>query len=183
MKSDEDQKKYQKSKAPINTATVPFEKIKDTKNRIGWIVPEDYIVVDIDKQEYASVVFKILKRRGIKFSYMKGRKGGHFIFKNQRGVKSISAGTPCSIGIVVDIRCMGKGYIILPENDTDRTWGTISNDIDDIPFFLVPQKDLKLHTEFLGMSAGAGRNDALHSHSLALIDYAKNSSIELSTNS
>ena len=63
MKSDEDLKKYQKSKAPINTATVPFEKIKDTKNRIGWIVPEDYIVVDIDKQEYASVVFKILKRR------------------------------------------------------------------------------------------------------------------------
>ena len=51
MKSDEDLKKYQKSKAPINTATVPFEKIKDTKNRIGWIVPEDYIVVDIDKQE------------------------------------------------------------------------------------------------------------------------------------
>ena len=178
MKNDEDTKKYQQSKAPINKTIVSFDAIKDTKNRIGWIVPEEYIVVDIDKQEYASVVFKILKKRNIKFSYMKGRKGGHFIFKNQRGVKSISAGTPCSIGIVVDIRCMGKGYIILPENDTDRTWGTISNDIDDIPFFLVPQKDLKLHTEFLGMSAGAGRNDALHSHILALIDYAKNLSID-----
>lgn len=178
MNSDEDLKKYQKSKAPINTATVSFEQIKDTKNRIGWIVPEEYIVVDIDKQEHASVVFKILKRRGVKFSYMKGRKGGHFIFKNIRGVKSISAGTPCAIGIVVDIRCMGKGYIILPENDTDRQWGTISNDIDDVPFFLVPQKDLKIQTEFLGMAEGAGRNAALFAHTLALIDYAKNLTID-----
>ena len=178
MNTDEDLKKYQKSKAPINTATVSFEKIQDTTNRIGWIVPEEYVVVDIDKQEYASVVFKILKKRNIKFSYMKGRKGGHFIFKNERGVKSISAGTPCSIGIHIDIRCMGKGYIILPENDTDRTWGTISNDIDDIPFFLVPQKDLKIQTDFLGMAQGAGRNDALLKHTLALIDYAKNLTID-----
>lgn len=178
INNDEDLKKYQKSKAPINTAVVPFEKIQDTKNRVGWVVPEDYIVVDIDKQECASVVFKILNKRGVKFSYMKGRKGGHFIFKNQRGVKSISAGTPCSLGITVDIRCMGKGYIILPENDTDRKWGTISNDIDDIPFFLVPQRNLKIQTDFMGMAAGAGRNDALHNHILALIDYVKNLTIE-----
>lgn len=178
MNSAEDTNKYQKSKAPINTAVVPFEKIKDTKNRIGWVVPEDYIVVDIDKQDVASAVFKILNKRGVKFSYMKGRKGGHFIFKNQRGVKSISAGTPCSLGIVVDIRCMGKGYIILPENDTDRKWGTISNDIDDIPFYLVPQKNLKIQTDFMGMAAGAGRNDALHNHILALIDYVKSLTIE-----
>lgn len=175
--TDEGTKKYQKSKAPINTNIVSFDAIKDTKNRIGWIVPNEYVVVDIDKQEYASVVFKILKKRNIKFSYMKGRKGGHFIFKNMRGVKSISAGTPCSLGITVDIRCMNKGYIILPENDTDRTWGTISNDVDDIPFFLVPQKDLKLHYEFLGMTDGNGRNDALHSYILALIDYVKNLTI------
>lgn len=178
MNTAEDTNKYQKSKAPINTAVVPFDAIKDTKNRIGWVVPEEYIVVDIDKQDVASVIFKILNKRGIKFSYMKGRKGGHFIFKNNRGVKSISAGTPCSLGVVVDIRCMGKGYIILPENDTDRKWGTISNDIDDIPFFLVPQKNLKIQTDFMGMAAGAGRNDALHNHILALIDYVKNLTIE-----
>lgn len=178
MNNDDDLKKYQKSKAPINTAVVPFDTIKDTKNRIGWVVPEDYIVVDIDKQEVASVVFKILNKRGIKFSYMKGRKGGHFIFKNNRGVKSISAGKPCALGVVVDIRCMGKGYIILPENDTDRKWGTITNDVDDIPFFLVPQKNLKIQTDFMGMAAGAGRNDALHNHILALIDYVNNLTIE-----
>lgn len=178
INNDEDLKKYQKSKAPLNTSVVQFEAIKDTTNRIGWIVPEEYIVVDIDKQEYASAVFKILNKRGVKFSYMKGRKGGHFIFKNGRGVKSISAGTPCALGIIVDIRCMGKGYIILPENDTDRKWGTISSDIDDIPFFLVPQKNLKIQQEFLGMTAGAGRNDSLHNHILALIDYVKNLSID-----
>lgn len=178
MKTDEDLKKYQKSKAPINSDLVSFDKIKDTKNRVGWVVPEKYIAIDIDKQEYASVVFRILQRRNYKFSYMKGRKGGHFIFKNERGVKSISAGRACSLGITVDVRCMGKGYIILPENDTDRKWGNITNDIDDVPFFLVPQNDLKIQTEFLGMAAGSGRNDALLRHILSLIDYAKDLSIE-----
>ena len=178
INNDEDLKKYQKSKQPINKNILSFEQIKDTKNRVGWIVPEEYIVVDIDKQEYASVVFKILNRRGVKFSYMKGRKGGHFIFKNQRGVPSISAGKTCSLGFVVDIRCAGKGYIILPENDTDRTWGRITNDIDDVPFFLTPQENLRVHTDFLGMAEGAGRNSALYAHTLALIDYAKTLTIE-----
>lgn len=178
MVTDEDLKKYQKSKSPINSDIVTFDKIKDTNNRVGWIVPDDYIVIDIDKQENASVVFKILQRRKVKFSYMKGRKGGHFIFKNTRGVKSISAGLVCSLGIVVDVRCMSKGYIILPENDTDRKWGTISNDIDDVPFYLVPQKNLKVQNEFLGMAAGSGRNDALLRHMLALIDYAKDMTVD-----
>ena len=178
MATDEDLKKYQQSKAPINKQIVSFDKIKDTKNRIGWVVPEEYIAVDIDKQENAAAVFKMLQRRGIKFSYMKGRKGGHFIFKNTRGVQSISAGKVCSLGFTVDIRCMGKGYIILPENDTDRKWGTISNDIDGVPFFLVPLDKLKMQSEFLGMSAGSGRNDALLRHMLSLIDYGKEITVD-----
>lgn len=173
MDTEEERQMYQKSKAPINTKILTFDDIKDTKNRIGWIIPSNYIVIDIDNKTNAKYVFDILQGLKIKFGYMLGRKGGHFIFKNQRGVKSISAGMTCSLGIVVDVRCNEKGYIILPENDTDRKWGRISNDVDDVPFFLVPLKNFKAQSEFIGMDEGSGRNDALLKHITGLIDYAK----------
>lgn len=178
METDEDREKYQKSKAPLNTTILSFDDIKNTKNRIGWIVPKDYIVIDIDNKSNARIVFDILQAFKIKFSYMTGKKGGHFIFKNMRKVSSISAGTPCSIGITVDVRCKEKGYIVLPENDTDRKWGKISNDIDDVPFFLIPHNKLKVQSNFVGMGEGDGRNDALLKHMLALIDYAKDLTLE-----
>lgn len=178
METDEDREKYQKSKAPLNTTILSFDDIKNTKNRIGWIVPKDYIVIDIDNKSNARIVFDILQAFKIKFSYMTGKKGGHFIFKNMRKVSSISAGTPCSIGITVDVRCNEKGYIVLPENDTDRKWGKISNDIDDVPFFLIPHNKLKVQSNFVGMGEGDGRNDALLKHMLALIDYAKDLTLE-----
>ena len=178
MDTAEDREKYQKSKAPINTQIVSFDSIKDTTNRIGWIVPKEYIVIDIDNKTNARIVFDVLQACKIKFSFMKGRKGGHFIFKNDRGIKSISAGQPCSLGITVDVRCNEKGYIVLPENDTDRTWGTITNDLSDVPFFLIPNKELKIQSEFVGMGEGDGRNDALLKHMLALIDYAKDLTLD-----
>lgn len=178
MDTDEDKKKYQNSKAPINSKILSFEEIKDTPNRVGWIVPKDYIVIDIDSKTNARIIFDILQALKIKFSFMTGRKGGHFIFKNDRGVKSISAGLPCSLGITVDVRCNEKGYIVLPEHDTDRRWGTISNDIDDVPFFLIPLKNFKIQTDLVGMGDGDGRNDALLRHMLALIDYAKELTID-----
>lgn len=173
METKEDKEKYQKSKAPINAKILSFEEIEKTTNRVGWIVPKDYIVIDIDNKQNARIVFDVLQGTKIKFSYMTGKKGGHFIFKNKRGIKSISAGQACSIGITVDVRCNEKGYIVLPENDTDRSWGRISNDIDDVPFFLIPLKDLKIQTDFVGMGEGDGRNDSLLKHMLALIDYGK----------
>lgn len=177
METEQDKANYQKSKRPINDKLLSFDEIKDTKNRVGWWVPKEYVVIDIDNKTNAKIVFDILQARNIKFSFMTGRKGGHFIFKNKRKIASISAGQSCSLGITVDVRCNEKGYIILPENDTDRKWGNITNDLDDVPFFLVPLKEFKVLSDFVGMDEG-GRNDALLKHILALIDYAKKLTIE-----
>ena len=188
--TEDDYKRYQEllaklaeSKAPVNAKIVSFDDIKDTTNRIGWIVPKEYIVIDIDDRHNAKIVFDILQALKIKFSYMTGRKGGHFIFKNHRGITNISAGLYCSLGIKIDVRANAKGYIILPENDTDRTWGRISNDVDDVPFFLIPIKKLQVNTEFKGLGEGDGRNDCLLKHMLNLIDYAKELTIDEKTES
>ena len=177
METEQDKSNYQKSKRPMNDKLLTFDEIKDTSNRIGWWVPKEYVVIDIDNKTNAKIVFDILTARNIKFSYMMGRKGGHFIFKNKRKIASISACQTCSLGITVDVRCNEKGYIILPENDTDRKWGNITNDIDDVPFFLIPLKEFKVLSDFVGMDEG-GRNDALLKHILGLIDYAKKLTID-----
>lgn len=176
--TDADKSAYQNSKRPMNTAIRTFDEIKNTTNRIGWIVPKEYVVVDIDDKISARIVFDILQASQIKFSFMTGRKGGHFIFKNTRNIQSISSHQACSLGLCIDIRANEKGYIILPENDTDRKWGNITSDIDGIPFFLIPLRDFKIQTDLIGLNEGDGRNDALLKHMLALVDYAKELTID-----
>ena len=70
MDTPEGIEKYQKSKAPINSTILSFDEIKDTQNRVGWIVPKDYIVVDIDNKINARIVFDILQALKIKFSFI-----------------------------------------------------------------------------------------------------------------
>lgn len=171
-------KDYQDSKAPLNNNIVRFDDVKNTHNRIGWIVPKEYIVVDLDDKNDARIVFDILKATDTKFSYMTGKHGGHFIFKNPKGVGQ-GAKFITSIGIKIDTRCLEKGYIILPYNDTDRTWGEITNDVDDLPFFLTPirNKDFKLSADFVSMTEGS-RNSELLKHFLNLKDYCNDLTLE-----
>lgn len=169
--NEEGHRKYQDSKSPMNNKVLSYDEIKNTQNRIGWIVPMGYVVIDIDNKLNAKNVYTILVKREVKFMYMKGRNGGHFVFKNPLGIGN-GAKYATSIGISVDTRALEKGYIILPENDSDRTWGTITNDLDDVPFFLVPLKKLKIYTDFTALKDGDGRNSKLFEHFMNLKDYA-----------
>lgn len=172
-------RKYQQAKAPVDTNLYTFEqlnqeplrsKIIDNKYRIGWEVSDGYVVVDLDNKTEARVAFDILQSKKIKFSFMISKHGGHFIFKDDCDTAQ-SAGKKCALGLRVDTRIANKGYIILPINDEDRHWGKITNDIDGVPKFLLPLKNVKIETDFLGMGTGDGRNDALLKHILNLIDY------------
>ena len=177
----EDNSEYQKSKAPLNSKILSFDEIKNTPNRIGWIVPKDYIAVDLDDRIEASKLYSILQFYKVNFVFMVGKHGGHFIFKNTlnygQTVKAIT-----SIGLKIDIRSMEKGYIILPYNDKDRAWGTLTSNIDELPFYLRPLRQVRLNCDFIDMEEGS-RNNELLKHFLNLKDYADELNIEEKVNS
>lgn len=137
--------------------------------RVGWIVPNNTIVIDIDNKDHpksASMLEKILYVKGIKFWTNQSKQGMHFFFKNTEEVmkgKGTFGGQLTPIGIRCDGRGSNKGYIILPPNDEEhRQWKDWAQDeIDELPFFLRPLRPARdLDPVFIDMPQGGG-SDAL----------------------
>lgn len=131
--------------------------------RIGWVVPKNYVIVDIDNkddprsQEY---IEKILRKFEVKYSYNYTSKGVHLLFKDPTGNIKTDSRCKCSLNIVVDTRANQSGYVVLPCNDPHREWGEWTDSVEEIPYFLKPlMKDDR--ASFIGMVDGDGRNDAL----------------------
>lgn len=168
---------YQKRKAPINDTLYEYNVIADLlsnkyrNNRVGWCIPQGYLVIDIDNKVAAAKAYTVLTKQKVKFAFNRTLHGGHFIFKDVKDSYQ-TAGDVCALGIKVDTRTAGKGYVILPVNDNGRKWGTITNDVDEVPFWLRPIKQFKQTTDLIDLGEGDGRNDALLKHFLSLMDYA-----------
>lgn len=171
-----DESTRKKHKAPIDGRglNTPLS-VGEAKNwiidggRLGWIVPNNYIVIDIDNHDHpksAAVLEKILYVKNIKFWSNESKQGTHFIFKNTEEVmkgKGTFAGMLSPLGIRIDGRGSKKGYIILPENDENfRHWKDWTNDeVDELPFFLRPLRPAKDDDPiFIDMPQGGG-SDAL----------------------
>lgn len=172
----EDHSAYQRSKAPMNTKVLSFDEIKNTPNRIGWIIPSEYIAVDLDNKVEAAKLYNILTYYKIKCVWMIGKHGGHFIFKNPKQFGT-GAKIATSIGLTIDTRSQEKGYIILPHNDPDRRWGNMISEIADLPFFVRPLKHLRLSCDFIDMTESC-RNTELFKHFLNLKDYCDELSLD-----
>ena len=159
------------NKAPLTqwrTSPLTFEqavKYAEKGHRIGWIVPEGYVVVDIDNEdnpESSARVERILNELDIPYSYNRTSRGIHLLFKDEHLSIPSDATTKCALGITVDHRANKKGYIILPTNDPHRSWGEWVDEPADIPAFLKPIMVAKNQIEtFIGMGEGEGRNTEL----------------------
>ena len=159
------------NKAPLTqwrTHPLSYEQAQslvERGQRIGWIVPEGYVCVDVDNEdceESSDHVERILNGLNVKYAYNRTSRGVHFIFRDDAMSVPSDAVTKCSLGITVDHRANKRGYIILPCNDPHRSWGEWPDEIDDIPFYLKPMMIAKNQIEtFIGMDIGNGRNDAL----------------------
>lgn len=135
----------------------------DKGNRVGWVVPKGYVIVDIDNKDdprSQACIEKLLKKFEVKYSYNYTSKGIHILFKDPSETIKSDSRTKCALNIVIDTRANKTGYIVLPSNDPHREWGEWNDFVEDIPYFMTPQ--LKDNTpSFIGMKDGDGRNDAL----------------------
>lgn len=150
------------SKAPVNTTVYKYDQVKDSALRVGWIVTDGYSVVDIDNKIAADKVEQWLTDEGIRHCMFTTSRGKHFIFKARPGsVIRNSSHNFCALGIEVDYRTSGKGYIVLPFNDPEREWSVLCNKLDELPEELEPISPQPREEPILcGMTEG-GRNDAL----------------------
>lgn len=164
------------NKAPINGRGIknPLN-VGEARNwiqdggRVGWVVPKNYIVIDIDNHDHpksAATLEKILYVKGVKFWSNETKRGIHFIFKNDSDVmkgRSEFTNNLTPLGIRADGRGDGKGYICLPDNDLEnrhyKDW--TNDDIDDLPFFIRPLRPARTDDPiFIDMADGGG-NDAM----------------------
>lgn len=132
-------------------------------NRVGWIVPKGYVIVDIDNKDDARAqeyLERLLEKFEVKYSYNYTSKGIHILFRDPSETIKSDSRSKCGLNIVVDTRANKTGYIVLPCNDPHRAWGEWKDFVEDIPYFLLPL--LKDQTpSFIGMKEGDGRNNAL----------------------
>lgn len=168
---DREYDSHLENKAPMTpwrTSPLSFEqalKKAEEGYRIGFVVPEGFVVVDIDNeddQESSRCVERILSENGIHYCYNRTNRGIHLLFKDETMSIPSDAVTKCSLGITVDHRSNGKGFIILPTNDPHRAWGEWTNEVDEIPYYLKPIMPAKNQIQtFVGMNVGDGRNKEL----------------------
>lgn len=132
-------------------------------NRVGWIVPKNYVIVDIDNKDDSrsqECIEKLLKKFEVKYSYNYTSKGIHILFQDPTANIKSDSRTKCALNIVIDTRANKSGYIVLPCNDPHRCWGEWNDYVEEIPYFLKPI--MKDNTpSFIGMVDGDGRNDNL----------------------
>jgi len=149
-----------------NTKPLTYEEAQqevEIGNRVGWIIPMGYVIVDIDNkddprsQEYLE---KLLEKFEVKYSYNYTSKGMHLLFKDPSEKLKSLAKQKCGLNIEIDTRANKTGYIVLPCNDIHRAWGEWNDFVEDIPYFLTPLLT-DTRPSFIGMVDGDGRNDAL----------------------
>lgn len=180
--------KYE-NKAPMTqwrTSPLTFEqasKYADAGYRIGWIVPEGYVVVDVDNEDHpesAEKIMQILNDMQIPYSYNRTSRGIHFLFKDKFMSIPSDAVTKCALGVTVDHRANHKGYIILPTNDPHRYWGEWVDEVAEIPSFLKPMMIAKNQIQtFIGMGDHDGRNTELFKWRTKLLQSNKLTNAEI----
>lgn len=137
--------KLNTDKARIDRNTYSFSEVKDLAN-VGAIVPDGFIVVDIDNTIEAEKMYRICRENRIKTITFKTTRGRHFWFRlgaenSDFQKQKISQKTVC--GLTIDTRVGGKGYVVLRLNGELRRAEALNttNDfstVDEIPAFLTP---------------------------------------------
>lgn len=151
------------AKKPLGTHTFTIDEARNQTTRLGWLIPRGTLVVDIDDMPAARAVYRILRDTGKLTLTFKTPHGLHFVFAAGFGVQVVK--WFCGLGIKIDTRNAGKGYIIIPYNDPDREV-IFDGKPQALPVWLKPIKNLPT-IDLMQLEKGS-RNDVLFRHVVAL---------------
>jgi putative DNA primase/helicase len=171
-------KDYKSAKTPIEAwqqaDDLQDEEIGAWLDLGGWIgatIPTDRLIIDIDDQETGGIVDNILEEYGFFYHAIKTPNGRQFIFKESPGeeIRQI-AKYFTSIGVQVDTRIAGKGYIVFPTDQTENRTITkkADGDLSDLPRFLIPIKRAAKHDFSFPITDQGNRNDTLYRFAASL---------------
>ena len=146
----------------------------DPEMEIGWLIPEGYIIIDIDDRATADIVFKIIKDRKEKVLVVNTTRGIHIYARstyNNKTVQNITA-----IGAECDtiVHCKGSSFITTPfKNPKINTSKKLIdrkviyyNGIEELPFWLTPifNRGNKHDDNFISFPMKDARNDSYNRH-------------------
>jgi len=152
---------------------------------IGLVVPQGYIVLDIDDKKIFQHVQARLHAKRIKHIAINTPNGGQLFFKDTGKVKTQQAKTICAGGINIDYRIAGKGQIVMPtDNTVDRYLVHVDDDLERMPLFFIPvmRYDSGKHQDKIlpvPIMEG-GRDDTLFRHACRLREWDSCYSLKLS---
>ncbi|APH06541.1 VapE domain-containing protein [Bacillus weihaiensis] len=134
---------------------------------IGVVIPEGYIVIDVDDSNSGSLLKTLLDKEGICHHCIKTPRGFQFVFKaneeDTRLVKQISKFFT-QIGVSIDTRVgTTNGYIVFPTHNTENRYIlSQSEELYELPFFLRPIRRKKDDYEFPIPVQNGSRDDNLY---------------------
>lgn len=135
------------------------------------ILADGVILIDIDDKEQSEILMDIVEDFQINCRVYQTTRGKHFYFKND-GVRKCGTKLKLACGLNADIKLGSKNsYAILKYDNKERfvEWEEENNTLDPLPKFLLP---VKTDVDFLNMSNGDGRNQALFNYILTLQNHS-----------
>lgn len=179
MNTKEGSNKYNTAKQPAQQGWnsqdfkgLSSSEASDWLGQGGWLgmrIPEGVIVVDIDNATLGNDLFFMLENEGYNFYCIKTPNGFQFFFADCKAVKTQGVKEMTGLGVVVDYRLTGKGYIVYPTANTEnRKWEREAEGaLSELPYWLCP---IKGNSDSFQLPVIEGeRNDSLHSHCWRLL--------------
>lgn len=144
---------YSKAKTPVgkwkeNWLLTDIE-INNWISQEGWIgavVPQNRIVIDVDDLVQGKLLKQLLEGENVHHHCIKTPNGWQFVFgaleEPTKDIKQITKYFS-SIGVVIDTRITGKGYIVFPTKNTEGRYVVTNslNQLAELPHFLKPIRD------------------------------------------
>lgn len=147
-----------------------WKTLDEVKDRPGYggVLANDTILVDLDDGDQAEILMNIVEALQLNCKVVQTFRGKHFLFKNHT-VDRNRTHVPLAVGLTADIKVGSKlSYEVLKVNGEERfvEWDVEPGEkYDELPKWLQP---VRAAADFLDMSAGDGRNQALFNYILTL---------------